>query len=192
MVESGCRDDQVDLARCERELAGVGDKQRPTRPRSAVTDLSASLGVSVEAERELLPEVESEEDLVGAVGFFEQVGFEDNPGRPVTRSLTDQAKVGAPLLLSRQRVKVPRPRFLVGRGQGSKIPGPRQRRVSEPPASGAAKKCRGSQFRQDGLGMPSPYVVENKRSSVGARHASPLFRRCLGIFSQPLSRRSSS
>ncbi len=35
--------------------------------------------------------------------------------------------------------------------------------------------------------MPSPYVVENKRSFVGARHASPVFRPRLGIFSRPLT-----
>ncbi len=44
----------------------------------------------------------------------------------------------------------------------------------------------GIQFRQDGLGMPSPYVVENKRSSVGVRHASTVFRAQRAIFSQPL------
>ncbi len=48
------------------------------------------------------------------------------------------------------------------------------------------EKMSGIQFRQDGLGMPSPYVVENKRSSVGARHASTVFRAQRAIFSQPL------
>ena len=52
------------------------------------------------------------------------------------------------------------------------------------------EKMLGIQFRQDGLGMPSPYVVENKRSSVGARHASTVFRAQRAIFSQPLSKRS--
>ena len=51
------------------------------------------------------------------------------------------------------------------------------------------EKMSGIHFRQDGLGMPSPYVVENKRSSVGARHASTVFRAQRVIFSQPLRER---
>ncbi len=44
---------------------------------------------------------------------------------------------------------------------------------------------RSGAVRQEGLGMPSPYVVENKRSGVGARHASPVFRYQRAIFSHP-------
>ncbi len=78
---------------------------------------------------------------------------------------------------------------------------PRSRRVLGIPAGvvqesftdvlRGCEKMSGIQFRQDGLGMPSPYVVENKRSSVGARHASTVFRAQRAIFSQPLRERFS-
>ena len=65
--------------------------------------------------------------------------------------------------------------------------------VAKTAPSGAVKKCRQSDSGKAGVarqarrGTPSPYVVESKRSSVGARHASPVFRPPLGIFSQPLT-----
>ncbi len=46
-----------------------------------------------------------------------------------------------------------------------------------------------TRFRQNGLGMPSPYVFENnKATSVGARHASPVLFAVADIFFHPPTR----